>query len=81
LILKEALLLGLLGCVVGVLVAFGLEYLLRQMPMYGDMLDAVWSLDIFVRAIVIGLLLGVLGGLYPSLRATRLQPVEALRYE
>ena len=81
LILKEALLLGLLGCVVGVGVAFGLEVLLRQVPMYGDMIDAVWSLDIFVRAIVIGLLLGILGGFYPSLRATQLQPVEALRYE
>ena len=49
--------------------------------MYGDMLDAVWSVEIFARAILIGLLLGLLGGFYPSLRATRLQPVEALRYE
>jgi putative ABC transport system permease protein len=30
---------------------------------------------------MIALFLGLLGGLYPSFRATRLQPVEALRYE
>jgi putative ABC transport system permease protein len=34
-----------------------------------------------VRAFAISIALGVLGGLYPAYRATRLQPIEALRYE
>jgi putative ABC transport system permease protein len=29
----------------------------------------------------VALVLGALGGLYPAWRATRLSPVEALRYE
>ena len=31
--------------------------------------------------VFLAMLLGVAGGLYPAYRATRLQPVEALRYE
>ena len=30
---------------------------------------------------VLPIVLGALGGLYPAMRATRMQPVEALRYE
>jgi putative ABC transport system permease protein len=34
-----------------------------------------------LRAILVSLALGLVGGLYPAYRATKLQPVEALRYE
>jgi ABC-type antimicrobial peptide transport system permease subunit len=80
-IMQEAVLLGALGGVTGILIAFGLGYLFGKAPMVGDMLTPVWEMDIFIRAIVIALFLGLLGGFYPALRATRLQPVEALRYE
>jgi ABC-type antimicrobial peptide transport system permease subunit len=80
-ILTEALMLGLLGGLLGVVVAFGLSYSFNLIPIYSGMLQSRWDLDIFVRAISIAILLGLLGGIYPALRATRLQPVEALRYE
>ena len=34
-----------------------------------------------IVAILVALVLGVLGGIYPAWRASRFQPVEALRYE
>jgi putative ABC transport system permease protein len=36
---------------------------------------------LLVQAILVALVAGVLGGLYPAWRATRMRPVEALRYE
>jgi ABC-type lipoprotein release transport system permease subunit len=81
LILKEAFLLGLLGGFTGIAIAFGLTYLIGMIPSYGAMFTPQWELEIFIRAIAIALILGLIGGIYPAYRATRLQPVEALRYE
>jgi len=81
LILREALVLGLLGGLAGIGVALALAGLLGLIPSFGDMLKPIWTPEIIARAIIVAMLLGVFGGLYPAFRATRLQPVEALRYE
>lgn len=81
LILREALLLGLLGGLAGLGIAFGLLGAMGQIPSYGELIKASWGWDILARALAVSLLLGTIGGLYPAFRATRLQPVEALRYE
>ncbi len=80
-ILKEAALLGFFGGLTGILFAFGLDALVDSSPVYRDILQPLWSFPLFIRAIGIAMLLGLAGGLYPALRATRQEPVEALRYE
>ncbi|HSB88385.1 MAG TPA: FtsX-like permease family protein, partial [Anaerolineales bacterium] len=81
LILREAVILGLLGAVGGILVALLLPPLMSNLPYVEGVLAPRWEWDVFARAIIVSLALGLLGGLYPAYRATRLQPVEALRYE
>jgi ABC-type antimicrobial peptide transport system permease subunit len=81
LILREAVLLGLLGGLAGISISFGLIELMQMSAAMGSWVDPVWTWDLFVRAILLSVFLGAAGGLYPAYRATRLQPVEALRYE
>jgi ABC-type antimicrobial peptide transport system permease subunit len=80
-ILREALLLGLLGGISGIGLAILLAYGFQLIPMIGSAMQPKWGVDIFARAILVAMILGLVGGLYPAYRATRLQPVEALRYE
>jgi len=80
-ILRESVLLGLLGGVTGIVISFVLIRLMQMSAALGSWVDPVWSWDVFARAMLLSLLLGAAGGLYPAYRATRLQPVEALRYE
>ena len=80
-ILRESLVLGLLGGALGILIGLGLGRLASLLPgLYGGM-KVLFGPKLFVQALLIALLAGVAGGLYPAWRATRMQPVEALRYE
>jgi ABC-type lipoprotein release transport system permease subunit len=80
-ILREALVLGLIGGMCGILLGVGLAWLLGQIPMIKGMVVPIYTAGLFAVAVTVALVTGVVGALYPSWRATRMQPVEALRYE
>jgi ABC-type antimicrobial peptide transport system permease subunit len=81
-ILKEALLLGSIGGLLAIPLALMLTLLIKMSPTGGTMFDSLGiSFFNIITAIFTSLILGALGGFYPALRATRMQPVEALRYE
>lgn len=80
-ILKEATALGIVGGVFGTLLGMVLAWSLTRIPIIGGMLDPQYDLQLILLAMSVAIMTGLLGGLYPAWRATRMQPVEALRYE
>jgi ABC-type antimicrobial peptide transport system permease subunit len=80
-VLKESLALSLIGVVIGVVLAWLMGLAMQQIPMWGTMLAVVITPGLLMQTLIIALVLGAVGGLYPAWRAGNLSPVEALRYE
>jgi putative ABC transport system permease protein len=66
----------LLGGAIGVALSFGVAAAMNKFLM-----PASVSVPIVVVALLVSLLTGVLSGFIPAWRASRLNPIEALRYE
>jgi ABC-type antimicrobial peptide transport system permease subunit len=80
-IMGESLLLAALGGLTGIGLGVGLTLLAQTVPSVASMLSGVFTPELFLQAMVIALLLGTAGGVYPAWRAAQLAPVEAMRAE
>ena len=65
---------ALIGIVLGIAIAKGIAWKFPFLPAA----VAPWSL---VAATMLGLVVGIVSGVYPARRAARLDPIEALRQE
>ncbi|MBI3913750.1 MAG: ABC transporter permease [Chloroflexi bacterium] len=80
-IVGEAMVLSALGGVAGIALAIGLIYVMNQLPGLNGFLENAVTPGLFAQGMIIAFLLGGVGGIYPAWRASRLQPVEAMRYD
>jgi putative ABC transport system permease protein len=75
--LFESATICLIGGLIGVAISAGVAQVLTA----ADIMDASISVGILVTAIVISILVGVFAGLVPAFKGSRLDPIDALRYE
>ncbi len=82
-VIIESVTLGIAGSLVGVLLSFvsikGLERLMGSSDIGSMPFSPVITFGIFMTAIGIAVGIGILGGLYPGIRASSVKPMEVLQ--
>jgi putative ABC transport system permease protein len=80
-IVLESLVLTIVAAAIGCLVGVAVSNLVILAPAVKDFIQPAYAGGTFVLAFIIAVIVGLLGALYPAIRAARLTPMEALRYE
>ena len=75
--LVEAIMLCLLGGAIGILIGRGASFMVRWLLKWPTAL----SLPAIISSVVVSATVGVVFGFYPAWKASRLDPIDALRYE
>jgi putative ABC transport system permease protein len=87
--LAESLTITFMGGALGIILAYGISFSVGRLTLYsamaknaeaGDVRLIIAPSTLLVATIVLGAV-GLISGMIPAIRASRLDPIEALRYE
>jgi putative ABC transport system permease protein len=78
--LIEAAILSLVGGGIGIVSGWMLSFLISHVSLSGITIHSVVSADIVILAVSVSVFIGLVSGIYPAMRAARLNPIDALRY-
>jgi putative ABC transport system permease protein len=79
--LVEAIVVSLSGGTIGILMGAGISRLVSQMELNGQAIPSIVAPDAVMLAFSVSAAVGLFFGIYPAVRASRLNPIDALRYE
>jgi putative ABC transport system permease protein len=80
-VLGESLLLSLAGAFVGIVGAIALTHALTTFPQVSGFIEGEVPTWVLIEGTLMAVGVGLIGGIYPALRAANLKPTEALRHE
>src|ERR1700694_1105083 len=87
--LAEALTITFIGGLLGIILAYGVTFSVGRLTLYsamakhaeaGDIRLMINPITLIVAVLILGAV-GLISGMVPAIRASRLDPIEALRYE
>jgi putative ABC transport system permease protein len=79
--LVEAVVVSLAGGLAGIAIGMGLSRVVGQVNLNGQTIPSIVAPESVLLAFTVSAAVGLFFGIYPAMRASRLNPIEALRYE
>jgi putative ABC transport system permease protein len=79
--LLESGVLSIIGGGIGIAFGWLVSFIISQIPVSGMKINALVTMDIVILSLGVSLIIGLVSGIYPALRAARLNPIDALHYQ